>query len=340
MKRIVFIIVGLLILLAIPLTVYVVSQRQEIRQRAAPATTLALLPASGTVNAGDTFALEVKIDTAGNQVVAAEIRLAFDPNFLQAQSITNGALFPNILSSGVVDSGTASISVGATNSTQPVTGTGTAAVVRFKALAPTSTPTSVRFASTTFVGGLGESNTNVLVGTSPAQVTITGTSGASESGTLSSTESASLASLSQKESSKSAQASSSAVIITSPSTTSAVTTSQPTIQGKAPPGSTVTIVIRSSNTITTTVVADANGNWSYTPTTSLDPGSHSVLASATNPVTGQVQTSTVPFVVAGGTGGSASQSAVPVSGTTENTILLLSLGALIFLTGLFLPALL
>ncbi|MBI3385547.1 hypothetical protein HY031_00515 [Candidatus Gottesmanbacteria bacterium] len=342
MKRIVFIIVGFLILLAIPVTVYLVSQRQEIRQKAAPATTLSLSPATVSAKAGDTFTLEVKIDTADNQVVASELHVTFDPNFLQAQSITNGALFPNILTSGVVESAAASIAVGAASSTQPVKGTGTAAIIRFKALAKTTTPTSVRFASTTFVGGLGESSTNVLVGTSPAQVTISDAAGA----TTSAQTSTGSASLSQNPalslgntSSSSAQASSSAVTITSPAQSSAATSSQPMITGKAPPGSVVTIVIHSTGTITATVTADANGNWSYTPTTPLDPGSHSVVASATNPATGQVQTSTIPFVVASGGAGSGSQSAIPVTGAVENTIILLSISLLMLLGGLLLPAL-
>ncbi|MFZ5845082.1 MAG: cohesin domain-containing protein, partial [Patescibacteria group bacterium] len=161
MRKKLFIIV-IFLTLAIPATIFLAVQRQELRQRAAPATTLSLSPGSLTKKVGETFSIEVVIDTAENQVVSADIYLTFDPTKLEAQTITNGALFPNILTSGVVASGTASITVGAPSSAKPVKGTGTAAVVRFKALEATTTPASIRFAANTFVGALGEGATNGL----------------------------------------------------------------------------------------------------------------------------------------------------------------------------------
>ncbi len=327
MKKAVLIVVAVLTLLAIPVTVFLVAQRQEVRKRAAPATTLALTPTSVTKQVGDTFSLEVKIDTGENQVVATEINLTFDPEKLSAESITNGALFPNILTSGTVESGSASISVGAPSSSQPVNGTGTVAVVRFKALAITDTPVSVRFAQTTFVGSLGEGSNNVLVGTNPARVTIT-----QPSLTPSPTPTLGF----DTESSGSSQASSSAVTITTPTKNTSVSDDQPTIKGKAPPGSTVTLIIR-SDPITVTVTADANGNWSYTPTTPLASGTHTVIASASNSTTGQTETASTAFVVAAGGSGSSTQSATPVAGNSETTLFLIIVGTMLFFSGALLP---
>ncbi|OGG24206.1 hypothetical protein A3A79_03390 [Candidatus Gottesmanbacteria bacterium RIFCSPLOWO2_01_FULL_43_11b] len=327
MKRVILIIVAILVLLAIPVTVFLVSQQQELRKRATPATTLSLLPATVETTTGESFSIDVRIDTGENQVVTAEIALSFDPEKLQAESITNGQLFPNILTSGSVDSGTASIAVGAPNTSQPITGIGTAAVVRFKALAATEAPVSVRFASTTFVGGLGEESANVLVGTTPARVTITG--GSQETTVPLPTPTLS----DEEESTQSGDASSSAVLIIAPEKNESVADELPTITGKAPPGSTVTLVIR-SNPVTVTVTADANGNWSYTPTIPLVDGTHSVVASAIDPVSGQTQTSSTSFIVAAGGGNEAStDSATPVAGTVETTIFLLSLGFLLLLSG-------
>ena len=337
MKRLILIILALLLLLAIPATVFLVAQRQELRKKAAPATTLSLFPATISKTVGEIFTVEAKIDTGENQVVAVEMSLTFDPEKLEAQSITNGSLFPHILTSGVVDRGTTSISVGAASAAQPVSGTGTAAVVRFKALAPTETTASIRFGSNTFVGGLGEGGANILVGNNPSRVTITSSTGGSES---QATGSAALSPTPTiiKQSTQSAEASASAVQIVSPTTNASVTDDQPTIRGTAPPGSTVTLTIY-SDPITVTVTADANGNWSYTPTVPLPDGPHNVVASTLVAATGQTQTDSSSFVVAAGGGGSSTQSATPLAGNAEMTILLLTIGSGLFLTGLILPAL-
>ena len=70
-----------IILLAIPATILLVNQNQELRKRADPLTTLSLSPSVVTTKAGDDtgFDLDVNIDTAGNNVVAIQIVLLFDP---------------------------------------------------------------------------------------------------------------------------------------------------------------------------------------------------------------------------------------------------------------------
>jgi hypothetical protein len=377
MKKVfLYIVIGLL-LLAIPATLFFVGQQRDIRTRAAPATTLTLTPAVQTVNVGDAnLKLNVDIDPGANQVISADIYLTYDPTKLEAKTITNGPSAPRILTSGIIENGTASIKVGAASNAQPITTRGTIAVITFTAKEATSnfTPALVQFASNTFVGGLNEPTANVLVGTTPAKITVTGTgtntSGtnfASESATPTATPTATLTPTLTPTlpASGSAESTPSALQILSPAQNADVTTSQPVIRGTAPPGSTVTIVIHSDAGTTTTVTADANGNWVYTPTTPLDSGLHSVVASAQT-ATGTTETSTTTFVVAGasdpcectaapcpctaapcpcGTGATQSavpasqsavpvpQSAVPVSGNVETTILLLGLGVLLIASG-------
>ncbi len=339
MKRVVLIIVALLTLIGIPLTVYLSLRSQELRKHAAPATNISLTPASVTKAVNDEFTVEARIDTADNQVVATQINIVFDPTKLEAISITNGTLFPNILSSGVVGNGTASIAVGAANTTTPIHGTGTAAVIRFKALAATTSPVSIRFANDTYVGALGEGSTNVLVGTSPTTVTITGgttnntlgvTPTATPSGTLTPTLTPTLAA--------SDSATTSAVSISSPTKNSSVASEQPTIQGKAPPGSVVTIVIHSDEQITATVTADADGNWTYTLTQPISSGPHTIVVAAKNPTTNQTNTATIGFVVATGDENGASGSAIPATGAVENTFILLGIGILFIILGSVVPA--
>ncbi len=174
MKKIfLFVSIGL-VLLAIPLTVYLVGKNQEVRKKAAPASTLSLSPSAVTKRVGETFTLEAKIDTGTNQVGVAQIRIVYDPAKLQAQDITNGPLAPNISVSGRIDAtGKASITVGGASSTQPITGTGTVAILTMKAIAASAAPVAVRFTPLpdTYANGIGETE-NVLIGTTPANITI------------------------------------------------------------------------------------------------------------------------------------------------------------------------
>ena len=131
-----------------------VGQQQELRSKAAPATVLALNPKTTTKTKGDIFSFDIQIDTASNNVAMAELHLMYDATKLEALSITNGPLAPKIAASGVVGSGTASITVRAENTTKPIKGTGTIAVIRFKAIGATDVPIQVKFDTTTFVSGL------------------------------------------------------------------------------------------------------------------------------------------------------------------------------------------
>lgn len=337
MKKVFAIIVGILVLIAIPITVYVVGRNQELRKRAAPATTLALSPAAISKNVGDTFSLDVSLDPGTNQVIAVEIHLAFDPDKLEAQTITNSSLFSNILTSGVVDRGTATITVGATDTRHPIIQPGTAAVVRFRALAKTDAPVSVRFSPNTQVTGLGET-TNILVGTTPTTVTITGGTVTTPSPTptttirVTPTPTATLSGTLTPTPTATSSATSSAITVTSPSNSSVVSSKTPTFKGKALPGATVTLTIYSTPQ-TIVVTADSNGNWTYTSTTPLDNGPHSIVASSVDSG-GQTKTATISFVVTS----SATQSAIPVSGDVSVTYLLVAIGTLMLLAGLAVPA--
>lgn len=329
MKKVFVILAGLLLIGILPVGIYLVGQRQELKSKAAPATTLAVTPATVAKKAGDTFTMEITIDTGENQVVAAELHVTFDPTKLEAQSINNGTLFTNILASGTVESGAASITVGAANAKEPVKGAGTVAIIRFKAAAKTDSPTAVKLAQNTFVGGLGEGAVNVLVGTTPATVTIT-----EDVQTASPTPTPTVALPQPQKATESATSPaatpSASLAIVSPTNDSSATSDKPTIRGKAAPGATVTLTIYSTPR-TATVTTDANGNWSYTPNTPLASGPHNVVASVTNP-SGQTQTATSAFVVA-----SSTESAIPVSGTVETTLLLLLIGTIFIVMGLYWP---
>jgi hypothetical protein len=86
-------------------------------------------------------------------------------------------------------------------------------------------------------------------------------------------------------------------------------------------------------------VADANGNWTYTLAEPLASGPHTVVVAAQDPNSGTSHTATLAFVVATGSENGASGSAVPVSGSAENTIILLGLGMLFIVSGSVIPLL-
>ena len=343
MKRVLLILGLIFLLLGIPITVFIVGQRQELRQKAAPATTLSFSPSAASHLVGETFPLEVTLNSGENQVVAIELHITYDPTKLEAQTITNGPLFPNVLASGVVAPGTASITVGAPDAKSPVKGSGTAAVVRLVAKQKTDAPVSVQFSKDTFVGGIGEGATNVLIGTTPATITIGETAASPEptplptsSGQVTpaptpppgSTPTPTIVNGSQ-------EITPDALKILTPAG-EAASENPPKIEGKAPPGSSVTITVYSTP-ITVVITADANGNWVYTPEGQLDPGPHNVVVSASTSEGTQTATTSFVIAAAAGIGGQSSQSAIPASGTVSTTYILVFLALSFVTTGFLLP---
>jgi hypothetical protein len=71
-----------------------------------------------------------------------------------------------------------------------------------------------------------------------------------------------------------------AVAITAPANGSTTMNSRPPITGTAEPGSTLTLVIDGGTPVTVTV--DPMGRWTFTPTTDLANGMHTVAATATD----------------------------------------------------------
>lgn len=121
----------------------------------------------------------------------------------------------------------------------------------------------------------------------------------------------------------------------------------PTISGKAGPYEVVKIVIHSATTYSGTVIAGADGSWSWTPPAGLSPGEHTVTITIVNP-DGSTQTVSRNFSVVVGqpilpiTSGTPSAEPTPVAtptprpvtppqtGSTENSVLLLTFGLILF----------
>ena len=164
---------GILLLISVPVIVFFFSQQQELRTKAAPATSLSIQPSSPSIPIGETVICKVIINTNGNNVSTARISLQFDQTKFEAQSITNGTLAPRILSQGTIGVGTATITVGAESNAKPITGQGEIATLRLKAIGGSASPVQVKFAPDTTAADIKE-KTNVIVSNQPASITIIG----------------------------------------------------------------------------------------------------------------------------------------------------------------------
>lgn len=164
--------VVLLIAFAIPASVAVVLRQQQLDSNASQTAVLSITPATLSKTVGDEFTVDVVLDTKGNQVTGASVKLTYTNTALQLLSIEQpGTPFMQLQSqSNPGDTNIAFISV----HSDPVTGSGSLATLRFKALAPTNNTTArISFdPDPTFTSVAGLDGTNVLSGTTPATVTV------------------------------------------------------------------------------------------------------------------------------------------------------------------------
>lgn len=188
------------LLAAIPLTVYFITQQQEIRSRATPATVLSLCDPTKTTSCessvsaetGKTVSLDVIMDPGSNQVSFIKLHITYDPTKLE---LSSGGLVPNTtvvttLKDPVYSSGSVVVSLGivvnptvGVDVTKSIASPTKIATITFKALAPTTTANQVVFGNQVVVYANNETgdpnapypaNLNVLSTTKPALVTITG----------------------------------------------------------------------------------------------------------------------------------------------------------------------
>lgn len=139
MKKWIIPIVTLVILVGgVAAGIFLVRQSTEFREKAAPATTLSFETADTTVNVGDSFVVMSTINSGENSVVIAQMAIDYDPAILQVDSVSKGNFFgasanettPKILpGEKLID-----YSVFLPLSSTPIQGTGTVAIISFKAL--------------------------------------------------------------------------------------------------------------------------------------------------------------------------------------------------------------
>ena len=166
---VIIILVGGLVVAAI-----LVRVRQEIRRRAAvTGVDFSLVSSKSSVNPGENFTVDVVMNTNEYSVSATEIHIAFDSNYLEAQSIQGSGFLPVVLPPGPqVGPGTASIILGATPG-NPKQGSATIATINFLAKTPSGGPTEIRFDSGTQTAAIGQTG-DVTRNLNPTSVTVLG----------------------------------------------------------------------------------------------------------------------------------------------------------------------
>jgi hypothetical protein len=170
-------IVGFFVLFAgIIAGTYLVSQNQDFRERAAPATTVYISPATQTKDVGETFNFSVNMDTASNQVTGVDIRLKYNPSLVEVTSIEKGfgITVLNTEINNLIDntSGKISYAIFTVNKDNAITGSGVEILkVSGKIKAGASGTASITFDAGTVISGVSEGQ-NVITGTTPASIII------------------------------------------------------------------------------------------------------------------------------------------------------------------------
>lgn len=171
----------LLLVAGVGVGVYLLQRQTEFREKAAPSSTLTLVPNKSNPSVDETFTVSANINTGTNQVVAVEIHATFDETKVEAIGTSNSTFFVNPKNIGPSidnNNGTITYTVYTDPGTTPRQGQGTVAVLTFKAKAAGNT--TISLSSDTLVGsnsssGTGDLGANVLTGSTPAVLTIQGT---------------------------------------------------------------------------------------------------------------------------------------------------------------------
>lgn len=127
--------VFLALLMAIPVGIYLVSNPQVFSPKAASNSTvdLSLGPTSTSVNINQEFPVDINIDSKGASVSAAQIKVNYDQQSLEAKNIEIKDFLPVSLVPPAISGGSVSIIQGV-NPGSVKTGVGTIARITFKAL--------------------------------------------------------------------------------------------------------------------------------------------------------------------------------------------------------------
>jgi hypothetical protein len=153
---------------------WLLRQQQILRSNAAPASTLSLQPSNNTPQIDQTFTVNVDINTGTNTVIGTELHITFDKTKLEATAAAPGDFFvgPQEAQKNLDnDAGEVTYTLYLPTGSSPKTGSGTVAILTFKALAAGDADIAFKNPDT-IIGGTGEGGQNVLVSATDSSVTV------------------------------------------------------------------------------------------------------------------------------------------------------------------------
>lgn len=104
----------ILILAAIPLTLFFVKKQQDLQSSAAPSSKLYFQPASVSTQTGCTsFTMDVMVDPGTNIASFVNVQLTYDPTLVEVTQLTPSSTFNIVQADPTISNGTASIGVDA-----------------------------------------------------------------------------------------------------------------------------------------------------------------------------------------------------------------------------------
>lgn len=164
----------ILLIIGVAAGIMLVKQRQLFQQKAAPATTISLLPATTNVAPGESFSIDLNIDTAANQFVGYEIYLSYDPSLI---SIDNVTAVENFFPSQTTDLDFATPGrISLVAFTTPPSGSAvskTGKIMTIEGTALAEGTATISYLPDTLIAGYGDdAGSNVISQSNPAQVII------------------------------------------------------------------------------------------------------------------------------------------------------------------------
>ncbi|OGY08811.1 MAG: hypothetical protein A2700_00630 [Candidatus Blackburnbacteria bacterium RIFCSPHIGHO2_01_FULL_44_64] len=172
-KLVVGVLAGLLLLVGLAVGVFLVLQQQEIRKKAAPDTTLSVLPPTKTVNVGEEVVLTVEMNTGTNTVTGSDIQIEYDAQKLALREFTPlPDLLPVVFVTPKIDNsvGSAKASFSAKPADPAQERRGGIATLRFLAQKPGQA--TVKFGAQTTAHGIGEATADIVASTNSSIITV------------------------------------------------------------------------------------------------------------------------------------------------------------------------
>jgi hypothetical protein len=173
-KNYLFIYAGMALLLVAMIVIVVIGRSTvtETRSMAAPATVLAIEPATISPKQGDEFSVTVSLDTGGNVVSMVAPHIIFDPQKLTFLGFTRSNQFPQLVSDVSVNKETISLSVSPKSLADTITGRAVVGEFKFKVIDTATGPTMITFADSAYAGLVGPGAVNTLTQKLPSTIDI------------------------------------------------------------------------------------------------------------------------------------------------------------------------